>query len=318
MDVGLYFDVRNRGQSGSSTRLHHEILDMCTAAESFGADAVWFSEHHLFDDEYLSQPLTFAAAVAARTARVRVGTAVTLAPLHRPVEIAEQAALVDVLSGGRLELGIGAGYRVPEYELYAASAERRYTTTDACAMEIRELWSRVTPRPVQTIPPIWMGYLGPQGARRAGLLGQRLLTADARSWPPYRDGLIEGGHDPSSGRMGGLIQAWCTDDPERDWPRIAPYIGYQVNSYMRHMVEGTDRPVPPAVDPNTLRSSDSRGIFRSFYVGTPENVAARIRETTAEAPIRSVFLWASIGGMPTDLTMQHIETVSTKLVPLLS
>lgn len=291
MDVGLYFDVRNRGQSGSSTRLHHEVLDMCTAAESFGADSVWFSEHHLFDDEYLSQPLTFAAAVAARTARVRIGTAVTLAPLHRPVEIAEQAALVDVLSGGRLELGIGAGYRVPEYELYAASAERRYTTTATCAMEIRELWSRITPKPVQTIPPIWMGYLGPQGARRAGLLGQR---------------------------MGGLIQAWCTDDPERDWPRIAPYIGYQVNSYMRHMMEGTDRPGPPAVDPNTLRSSDSRGMFRSFYVGTPENVAARIREMTAGAPIRNVFLWASIGGLPTDLSMQHIETVSTKLVPLLS
>jgi alkanesulfonate monooxygenase SsuD/methylene tetrahydromethanopterin reductase-like flavin-dependent oxidoreductase (luciferase family) len=318
LDVGLYFDVRNRGQSETSTRLHHEVLEMCTAAESFGAASVWFSEHHLFDDEYLSQPLTFAAAVAARTKRLRIGTAVTLATLHLPVEIAEQAALVDVLSGGRLELGLGAGYRVPEYELYATSAQRRFTTTDTCAVDIARLWSRVTPKPVQETAPIWMGYQGPKGARRAGKLGQGLLTADARSWRPYREGLIEGGHDPAVGRMGGLVQAWVTDDPERDWPRVAPYVAYQLNSYMRHMVEGTGHPAPPPVDASRMRSGDSHGIFGPFWMDTPEKVARKILELTAGAPVRTVFLWASIGGMPTELTMQHIETVSTKLAPLLS
>jgi alkanesulfonate monooxygenase SsuD/methylene tetrahydromethanopterin reductase-like flavin-dependent oxidoreductase (luciferase family) len=291
---------------------------MCTAAESFGAASVWFSEHHLFDDEYLSQPLTFAAAVAARTKHLRIGTAVTLAPLHRPVEIAEQAALVDVLSGGTVELGIGAGYRVPEYELYAASARRRFITTDTCAVDIARLWSRVTPKPVQETPPIWMGYQGPKGARRAGKLGQGLLTADARCWHPYPEGLIEGGHDPGVGRMGGLVQAWVADDPEPDLPRVAPYVAYQLNSYMRHMLEGTGRPAPPPVDADHIRSGNSHGIFGPFWVDTPENVAKKILELTAGAPVRTVFVWASIGGMPTKLTMRHIETASTKLAPLLS
>ena len=317
MDVGVFFDLRNRGQSLNSTRLHHEVLELCSAAERFGASSVWFSEHHLFDDEYLSQPLTFAAAVAAQTTTVRIGTAVTIAPLHSPVEIAEQATLVDVLSGGRLELGLGAGYRVPEYELYSASANRRYATTDDRALQVGDLWHRVTPKPVQGRAPIWMGYQGPQGARRAGLLGARLLTADARSWLPYRDGLAEAGHDPAVGRMAGLIDAWVTEDPERDWPVVAPYVAYQRDSYMRHMVEGTGRRIPRPVDPEKLRSSDSPGVWASFWFDTPENIAVRIREMTADAPVETVFLWASIGGMPIDLAMRHVETITTKLAPLL-
>ena len=114
--------------------------------------------------------MTFLAAVAARTSRVRLGTAVVLAPLHNAVEIAEQAAMVDLISGGRLDLGLGTGYRVPEYELFGADLRRRYAQTDAKAKEVRRLLSPggVTPHPVQAEVPIWMGYQGPKGARRAG------------------------------------------------------------------------------------------------------------------------------------------------------
>ena len=124
--------------------------------------------NHLFSDDYVAAPLTFLAAVAARTSRVRLGTAVVLAPLHNAVEIAEQAAMVDLISGGRLDLGLGTGYRVPEYELFGADLRRRYAQTDAKAKEVRRLLSPVTSHPVQAEVPIWMGYQGPKGARRAG------------------------------------------------------------------------------------------------------------------------------------------------------
>ena len=113
-NVGLYFDLRNPPASRvDPTRLHGFTLEMCEEAERLGAHSVWLTEHHLFDDDYIAQPLVFAAAIAARTRRVRIGTAIVIAPLHSPVEIAEQSALVDVVSGGRLDLGLGAGYRVP-------------------------------------------------------------------------------------------------------------------------------------------------------------------------------------------------------------
>ncbi|WP_423748028.1 LLM class flavin-dependent oxidoreductase [Frankia canadensis] len=222
------------------------------------------SNDRRFDDDYIAAPLTYAAAIAARTSRVRIGTAIVIAPLHHPAEIAEQAAMVDLVSNGRLDLGIGAGYRVPEYELFGASLQRRYAQTDERAREIRRLWAPggVTPRPVQDPPPIWMGYQGPQGARRAGLLGESLLSADAALWEPYRAGLAEAGHDVAAARMAGGIQAWVSEDPEA--------------------------------------------------------VAARIFDFVGDAPVETVFLWASVGGQPEETVARHIQTVCTRLAPILA
>lgn len=319
-EVGLYFDLRNPPhRKGSAARLHGFTLEMCEEADRLGADSLWFTEHHLFDDGYLTQPLTFAAAAAARTRRARLGTAILVAPLHSPVEVAEQAALVDLISDGRLDLGIGAGYRKPEYELYGASDRARYGRTDDMVRQLRKLWSEggVTPGPVQHPIPVWLGYHGPQGARRAGLLGAPLLSPHPESWAPYQAGLVEAGHDPSIGRMGGGIQAWVTEDPERDWPLVAPYIAYQVDSYRRHMVEGTGEPQPKPVDPARLVSREPRGPLSYFWFGTPEDIAERIRLLTKDAPVETVYLWASVGGMPEEMVAEHVRVVTTRLAPLL-
>ncbi|MFI7530322.1 LLM class flavin-dependent oxidoreductase [Nocardia salmonicida] len=319
-EVGLYFDLRNPPhREGSAARLHGFTLEMCEEADRLGAASLWFSEHHLFDDGYLTQPLTFAAAAAARTRNARLGTAILIAPLHSPVDIAEQAALVDLISDGRLDLGIGTGYRPAEFELYNVSDRARYSRTDDMVRQLRQLWSAggVTPLPVQDPIPVWMGYHGPQGARRAGLLGAPLLTPNHESWPDYRAGLIEAGHDPTTGRMGGGVQAWVTEDPERDWPLVAPYIAYQVDSYRRHMMQGTDQPLPPPVDPARLVDREARGPLSYFWFGTPEDIAERIRGLTAGAPVNTVYLWASVGGMPEAMVAEHVRVVTTRLAPLL-
>ncbi len=135
----------------------------------------------------------------------------------------------------------------------------------------------MTPGPVQERIPIWMGYQGPQGARRAGLLGESLLTANGAMWPAYRDGLVEGGHDPAIARMGGGINGWVSDDPEADWPVVSRYVAAQIDSYRRHMVEGTDMPTPRPIDPERLRSrTESRHPLDTIVYGTPEDVAQRI------------------------------------------
>ncbi|MFI7670705.1 LLM class flavin-dependent oxidoreductase [Nocardia sp. NPDC049526] len=320
IEVGLYFDLRKpQHLETSAARLHGFTLEMCEEADRLGAGSLWFSEHHLFDDGYLTQPLTFAAAAAARTRKTRIGTAILIAPLHSPVEVAEQAALVDLISDGRVDLGIGAGYRKPEYELYGMPDSKRYATTDDMVRRLRQLWydGGVTPRPVQDPLPVWLGYHGPQGARRAGLLGTPLLTPNHESWPAYREGLVAGGHDPAIARMGGGIQAWVTEDPERDWPLVAPYIGYQADSYRRHMVQGTDAPPPRPVDPVKLAAREPRGPLNYFWFGTPEDIAGRIRTMTGDAPVSTVFLWGSVGGMPEDMVAEHVRVVCTRLAPLL-
>jgi alkanesulfonate monooxygenase SsuD/methylene tetrahydromethanopterin reductase-like flavin-dependent oxidoreductase (luciferase family) len=108
--VGLYFDLRNPPQWHRPWAEHwSRTLDQIAEAERRGIDSIWLSEHHLFEDGYLPQPLVLAAAVAARTSRVRIGTAVLLIALRSPLHVVEEANVVDVLSGGRLDLGVGAG-----------------------------------------------------------------------------------------------------------------------------------------------------------------------------------------------------------------
>jgi alkanesulfonate monooxygenase SsuD/methylene tetrahydromethanopterin reductase-like flavin-dependent oxidoreductase (luciferase family) len=321
MNVGIYLDLRNPPQwRQDPARVFGFALEVCEEAERLGAHSIWLSEHHLFEDGYLPQPLTFAAAVAARTTRVRIGTAVLLAPMRSAVQIAEEAAVVDLLSSGRLELGLGAGYRLPEFELFDADITRRYTTTDARARELRELWDagRLTPEPAQARVPIWMGYQGPRGARRAGLLGEGLLSASGGLYEPYRSGLEEGGHDPSIGRMAGNIPGVVTDDPDREWSTLAPYAAYQTDSYRRYAVEGTGRAVPNPVDPERLRQGKLGVILGSFLCATPEDAAAQIRRYTEGAPVETVFLWASIAGMPEQGVLRHVETICGRLAPLLA
>ncbi|MEU1370886.1 LLM class flavin-dependent oxidoreductase [Streptomyces sp. NPDC005803] len=320
MDVGLYFDLRNpQGRRTDWKRLYSFTLEACEEADRLGIDSLWFSEHHLFDDGYLPQPLTFASAVAARTRRARIGTAVLVAPLRPAAHIAEEAAVVDLVSGGRLDLGLGTGYRPPEFDLYGASIARRYGATDARAREIRAFWDsgKLLPPPAQDRLPIWMGYQGPKGAHRAGLLGEGLLSANPELVGPYREGLTAGGHDPASARMAGALTVWPTDDPERDWPAVREHVRFQNDSYRRHMVEGTDQPAPRPVDPERIRARGITTGFHSLLLATPEEAAAKVREFVGDAPVSTVCFWASLGGMPEEMIMRQVRTVAQDLAPLL-
>jgi alkanesulfonate monooxygenase SsuD/methylene tetrahydromethanopterin reductase-like flavin-dependent oxidoreductase (luciferase family) len=321
MNVGLYFDLRNPPEWPTpSNRLYGFTLEMCEEAERLGCHSIWLSEHHRFDDGYLPQPLTLAAAVAARTRTPRIGTAIVIAPLHHPAELAEQAAIVDIVSDGRVEVGLGAGYRHPEFALFGADHTSRYRTTDECAGELRRLWDEgvVTPPPVQERVPIWLGYQGPKGARRAGRLGEGLLSIDPSLLEPYLEGLKEGGHDPASARMGGGIQGWVSEDPDADWPVVARHVKHQVDSYRRHMVEGTDQPTPRPIDPDRLRQRDIGGPLSYFLYGPPEEVAARLRAYVGDAPVETVFFWGSVSGMPEAMVARQVELVCTRLAPLLA
>jgi alkanesulfonate monooxygenase SsuD/methylene tetrahydromethanopterin reductase-like flavin-dependent oxidoreductase (luciferase family) len=317
--VGLYFDLRvPPGSSTAPSRVYAHTLEMCEEAERAGIDSVWFSEHHQFDDGYLPQPLTMAAAAAARTSRVRIGTALVVAPLHAAVEIAEQAAVVDLLSDGRLDLGLGAGYRVPEFELFGRARARRFEATAECVRDLRQLWSPggITPLPAQSAVPIWLGFAGPRGARIAGSLGEGLLSLNPELLAPYRAGLIDAGHDPNVARFSGPVLAWPAADPDREWPRAREHIAYQQNSYRRHMAHGqlgvTYRPFDP-------EDAQRRPLWRAgaFWFDTPEQLAARIHVALDGLPVDTVFLWGAVGGMEEDLVERNVEMICSRLAPLL-
>ena len=319
MKLGLYFDLRNPAPWARPwPEVYGRALDLVVEAERLGAASVWFSEHHLFADGYLPQPLTFAAAAAARTSRVRIGTAVLIAALRPAALVAEEAAVIDQISGGRLELGIGAGYSVPEYEFYNADITKRYGLTDAAVAEIRRLLDDgiVTPPAVQNPFPIWLGYQGPQGAKRAGRLGVGLLSLDRALLDPYREGLVEGGHDPATARTGGMLDIIVADDPEEAFERILPHYAHQLNSYRAAAVAGSGRDAPKEITVEKLRGGAAqKGQIPGLRVLTPTDAVAAIREATEGSPVEHVYLWASVAGMPDEIVERHVELTCTQVAP---
>jgi alkanesulfonate monooxygenase SsuD/methylene tetrahydromethanopterin reductase-like flavin-dependent oxidoreductase (luciferase family) len=324
MRIGIYTDLRNPpAWRRPWAAFYAAALERVVEAERLGVGSVWVTEHHGFEDGYLPQPLTFLAAVAARTERVRLGTAVLLAPLRPALQIAEEAALVDLLSDGRLELGLGAGYRAAEYAAYGADVSRRFALLEERAREVRRLWDDgvCTPPPVQARPPIWLGVMGPRGARMAGRLGEGLGWLDHALLAPYRAGLAEGGHDPAGARMSGLANLIVADDPDAARARIKPHLAYQAESYRRY---ANPPDAAPAV--RALRSDAPAGpgdgrrhaLPPRLQVLAADDAIALLTEWLHDLPVQDVYLWASIAGMPDDLADRHVELVATRLAPALA
>lgn len=302
--LGLYFDLRNPDARVPWPDLYARFLDRVAAVETRGLDAVWTTEHHGFADGYVSQPLVLSAAIAARTSRLRIGTAVVLAPLRHPRLLAEEAAIVDILSDGRLELGIGTGYRPDEFEMFGADRSRRLETLELCARQLPELWDGggVTPPPVQSPLPIWLGVMGPKGARAAGRVGAGLLWIDRELLDPYLEGLEEGGHDRQSARMGGLVNVFLADDPER----------------ARSAVLGPAREARASYRSGSGKKELRQQAFPRLQILTPEDAAALIAEQIEGLPVSDLFCFERIGGGGDEaLIDRHVELVCDALPGLL-
>jgi len=174
-----------------------ETLRECEQAEAAGFDSIWLGEHHNHPVLYPA-PLIGLAAVASRTRSIRLGTGVLLLPLYHPVTVAEEGAMVDIISGGRLILGIGAGYAPEEFAAFGYSIKERGSRLEESASLLHRLWTEenvthhgkhyqvdsvtVAPRPLQRPrPPIWFGAWAEPAMRRAARLGDAWLIGPSAS-----------------------------------------------------------------------------------------------------------------------------------------
>lgn len=324
MRVGIYQDLRNPPAWRRPWAEHYRgCLDRVERAEALGLDSVWLTEQHFFEDGYLPQAHVYAAAVAERTSRIRIGTAIAPGPLRPAHEYAEQAALVDLISDGRYELGLGLGYRVPEFEAYGADMTRRYEVLEERLHEVRRLLETggVMPPPVQQPLPLWAGVMGPRGARLAGRAGAGLLWFDRALLEPYREGLRAGGHAAQDARMAGHVSLILARDPEAAYARMKPYFAYQWQTYARYAAEGITGSLAPmfgGLDAHTaideVRTAGTPAWPR-FDVVTAEEAVRRVREWLEGLPVVDAHFWDSVAGMPDDLVDEHLELLANEVRP---
>lgn len=312
MRLGIYVDARNPQPWRRPWHEHYEqTLALVEQAEALGVGAVWLTEHHGFADGYLSQPLVLAAAIAARTRRMRIGTAVLLLPLRAIRHVAEQAALIDQLSGGRLELGLGAGYLREEFAAFGADHAERFQALEDGVRELREIWgdAETVPSPAQSPLPLWLGHNTEIGARRAGRLRTGLLSLQLELAEPYLAAFEDAGGRREQARMGGVLQLLLARDPERAWATVRPHLSAQWDSYRAHTARSEGREPPQPIDPDRWREAQD-GRRPRFSVLSAQELLERLEEYR-EAPVSDVFLWLSIAGMPREAVEEHLELLAS-------
>jgi len=317
---GILHDFRQPLPHAQSTDGYYaECLAEVEAADRLGFSCIWLSEHHGTDDGFLPSPLALAAGLAVRTERIQIGTNIVALPLHHPVRVAEDAAVVDLLSGGRFVLGVGQGYASREFALLGVDRSARGRRLEEGVAIIRHAWDegttgfdgrewRLPDVPFSPIPqrrvPILIGAVADKAVDRAVRIGDGLLVyCGAESDLPPRarqleQALAAHGRSRAGFRFVATGILHVDEDAERAWQDAAPGIAYLEAPLAR------DRGAPP---PQPRREE--------YLVGTPDDVAARLVALHVEAGFDHFAHWARLPGLTHEQALRTLHLVAEHVIP---
>jgi alkanesulfonate monooxygenase SsuD/methylene tetrahydromethanopterin reductase-like flavin-dependent oxidoreductase (luciferase family) len=323
MELTITYDMRAPDFGAPRNHLFRAALDQVAWADELGFDVVGLGEHHGSPDGYNPSPLPLACAMAARTRNIRLRTSVLLAPLYDPVKLAEDAAITQILSNGRLLLGVGAGYRPSEFETFGRRLEDRWQTMGDVCEFLRLAWTgqpfdwrgrrcQVTPRPEPYAPPILLGGSSAAAARRAARIADDWFPPlDARLWPPYREECIRlGKPDPGHYPQHGPIFLWVAENPDKAWEQLFPHVRHQVQSYAEWTEEAFGKPAGPyaarGLSLEALQQSDA------YKVLTPEQTLGLL-ESLGEDGV--LYLNPLLAGIDPELSWKMLRLYEREVHP---
>jgi alkanesulfonate monooxygenase SsuD/methylene tetrahydromethanopterin reductase-like flavin-dependent oxidoreductase (luciferase family) len=324
---GLWYDFRQKLPLGDYARFYAECLEEIEEGESLGFTGVWLSEHHFVDDGYLPSPLVVAAAVAARTSTMTIGTNILLLPMHHPLRVAEDAAAVDLLSGGRFVLGVGQGYVQHEFEALGFNRKNRPSLFEEGIEIIRQAltegrtgyegkrWNLpdlpFEPRPNGKLPIYAGAFVDPAIDRAARLADGFLASAGGgafgETYRKVRDALARHGREDEDFPYVASGVAFVHEDAGRAREIVAPAIAYQRTRYAEW---GTDRekPRPEPIQPEDLP-------WERYLVGTPNEVTDGLIDLYQEAPYDHFCFWGRLPGVTHEEALANARLFAERVAP---
>lgn len=317
--LSLRYDLRAPAFGAPAEALYRAALEQCAWAEDHGFLMATLSEHHGSDDGYCPSPLVMAAAIAGRTRNLRIMVAALILPLYDPIRLAEDLAVLDLASGGRIDLILGAGYRPEELAMFGHTLDDRVPLLEENIEVLQKAWTgeefeyrgrtvRVTPRPARPDGPgLILGGASKGAARRAARMGLGFLPVDDATWAEYQEASRELGREvgPTPG-LGGPRFIHVADDPDQAWSRIAPHAFHDTNVYGSWLADAKARgPYAMTDDVDSLRADGA------YIVITPDECVERVRETG------SLLLHPLMGGLDPDLAWESLELIAAEVIPRL-
>lgn len=310
---------------------YKEALEEVIRAEELGFDSVWMEEHHSVTNHYWPSPMPVLAGFATRTSRMTLGTDIIVAPFHHPVRLAEDVAMVDVMSGGRVVLGVAIGYKPDEFALYGADLERRGARFEEQLAIIKGLWTqerltfkgryytvdgRLEPKPVtRPHPPLWIGGWGELTLKRAAALGDNWIpgpTADLTRLVGGKRTFLE--NRRAAGRP----------EPIAEWPLTRDVIIADTDRRARELAEEHIMVAyrkeyaggwkHPFIDASIATDLD-RLMEDRFIIGGPEQCIPKIRRFVEQYGMTHLICRLFFPGMPHAHIMRELELISREVMP---
>jgi len=325
--IGVMYDCR-RGPDDDTpmSTIYGATLDQAVFVEQLGLDSVWFTEHHFLHDGYLPAFQPLAGAIAARTERVRISTDIAILPLYHPIRLAEEMAVLDNISGGRMELGVGMGYVPQEFDAFGVPFRNGVSMTEEAIDILRLAWGDepfsyhgrryrlddvdVHPKPVQSGgPPLWIAAVRKPGALRAARFGTHLLPQTSRSevLDPWIEALRAEGRDPADHRVGIIRSFLVTDDPERDWAVWKPAEKYRTSVYREMMIA--------TPDDYGRGWGDDDSIPQTVFVGSADECVAEIERFRATYGFTDLMMSGLPPGIDPEFMNANLERFANEVLP---
>lgn len=308
--------------ASENQRQYSAAIEMAAAADAAGFDACVVSEHHASPDGFLPSPLLMAAAIAARTQTLSISVQALLVPLHDPVRLAEDIAVLDLLSNGRVVITTGLGYRPVEYELFDKEWKRRGRLLDEAIETMIALWAGepvlrdgrevfVTPRPVtQPHPMLMIGGNGTAAVDRAARFGlsANLSNRDPALRARYFDECARLGVQPGVCIMPPHDLPNCvfvSEDPDRTWAEVGPHMLQDAVTYESWATDDARSVI--ATDASTIDELRRGNVYR---VMTPEECIEFARENR-------VVMFPLVGGADPSHGWRSLELYIDRVLPAL-
>ena len=322
----IRFDMRAPDLSPADThRLYTTALDMIVFAEEKGFDMCVLSEHHLSTDGFLPSPLAMAGAVIGRTTKIPVNIAALLVPLHDPIRLAEDIAVLDQLSGGRISYVTGLGYRPVEYELFGKEWKRRGRLLDEALGVMQQAWTgepfeyrgqtvQVLPRPLsQPHPMIFVGGSGRKAAERAARFGMSFF-------PAVGDPALADHYYAECERLGttaGMValpegpgSVFISEDPDKSWAEVGPYLLHDAVTYHEWQTDDSRCHVH-----SQARTVDDLRAEGTYQILTPDECVELAGTLGPMGPLTHHPL---CGATPPELAWPSLELFANEVLPRLA